>query len=104
MYSDALFAAATPMSSHSRVGVCMQAGLIKVGEVTPPPSPSETMPPMNPNGRCSCCPNAPPQRFNFARLPNLRHSGSKTPHAQLEAVTQQMSYADGWAWYAANVA
>jgi hypothetical protein len=92
------------------LGSAMQPGLIKVGEVIPPSSPEEVIPPMNPNERCSCCPNPPSQRFYFARLPNLRRPGSK-PHAEVEVVsegapiaTQALSYAGGWAWYAANIA
>jgi hypothetical protein len=63
---------------------------------------------MNPNPRCSCCPEPPPQRFNFARLPNLKRKvvaeGLTAGDAEAAAASGYLPYAEAWAWFNENVA
>ncbi len=84
-----------------------QPGLIKVGELIPSGNPSESNglnPPMNPNPRCACCPEPPPQKFQFARLPNLKRKATVEDMQEGQGdLMPDLSYADAWAWFNANI-
>jgi hypothetical protein len=105
---------ATEILTHCCVchdATSLQPGLIKVGELIPPERPDESIPPMNPNPRCSCCPEPPPQRFSFAKLPIIKRkvvaeglAAGDAAAAEAAAASGYLSYAEAWAWFNENMA